>query len=137
MTGPAPDNTHDEPIADLARLWACARATEQAAAAIATRPAVDADLRWSHAAGHLGEAADELQRSRPDIARLADIPPLSTRIRDLPLPEATHVLLAAIVDGLHDFDIDQVGVLPDDLVAAGTAAYWLGMAHHALTGRLP
>ena len=137
MTGPTPDTGHGAPVADLAQLWACARATQQAAAAIATRPDVDADLRWSQAAGHLGEAADELQRSQPDVARLADIPPLAAEVHDLPLPEATEVVLASIVAGLHDFDIDQIGLLPTDLVAAGTAAYWLGMAHHALAGRLP
>jgi len=137
MAGPTPDIGHDTFAADLAQLWACARATQQAAAAIATRADVDDDLRWTQTAGHLGEAADELQRARPDIARLADFPPLAAQIRDLPLEQATEVFLAVIVAGLHDFNVDNTGLLPGDLLAAGTAAYWLGMAHHALTGRLP
>src|SRR5450631_2486117 len=99
-----PDQTladNGGPVADLAQLWACARAGQQAAAAIATRAGVDDDLRWTDAAGHFGEAADELQRSRPDVARLADIPPLTAEVHDLPLPEATEVVLASIVAGLH------------------------------------
>jgi len=46
----------------LARLWAVARATQQAAATIAVRPGADNDLRFTTAAGHCGEAADEIQR---------------------------------------------------------------------------
>ena len=137
MTGPTHDTGAAAPVAHLAQLWAAARAAQQAAAEIATRPDVDNDLGWTHAAGHLGEAADELQRARPEIARFAEIPALAAQIRDLPLPEATEVFLAWIVAGLHDFDVDDTALQPSDLLAAGTAAYWFGMAHHALTGQLP
>jgi hypothetical protein len=137
MTGPSQDPGAAAPVAHLAQLWAAARAAQQAAAEIATRPDVDNDLGWTHAAGHLGEAADELQRARPEIARFAEIPALAAQIRDLPLPEATGVFLASIVAGLHDFDVDDSALQPSDLLAAGTAAYWFGMAHHVLTGQLP
>jgi hypothetical protein len=118
-------------------MWATARAGQQAAAEMATRPGVDNDLGWTQAAGHLGEAADELQRARPDAVRGAEIPALAAQIRDLPPPEATEVLLASIVAGLHDFDVDDSALQPSGLLAAGTAAYWFGMAYHALTGQLP
>ena len=137
MTGPTRDTGASAPVAHLGELWAAARAAQQAAAEIATRPDVDNDLGWTHAAGHLGEAADELQRARPEIARFAEIPALAAQIRDLPLPQATDVFLAWIVAGLHDFDVDDTALQPSDLLAAGTAAYWFGMAHHALTGQLP
>ena len=73
----------------------------------------------------------------PMLPACAEIPALAAQIRDLPLPEATEVLLASIVAGLHDFDVDDTALQPSDLLAAGTAAYWFGMAHHALTGQLP
>src|ERR1019366_7600505 len=114
MTGPTHDTGAAAPVAHLAQLWATARAGQQAAAEIATRPGVDNDLGWTHAAGHLGEAADELQRARPEIARFAEIPALATQIRDLPLPEATEVFLASIVAGLHDFDVDATDLQPSD-----------------------
>ena len=137
MTGPTRDTGAAAPAAHLARLWAAARTGQEAAAEISTRPDVDNDLGWTHAAGHLGEAADELQRAYPEIARFAEIPALAAQIRDLSLPEATEVFLASIVAGLRDFDVDDTALQPSDLLAAGTAAYWFGMAHHALTGQLP
>jgi hypothetical protein len=137
MTGPTQGTGAAAPVDHLVQLWAAARAAQQAAAGIATRPTVGNDLGWTHAAGHLGEAADELQRARLEIARFAEIPALAAQIRDLPLPEATEVFLASIVAGLRDFDVDDTALQPSDLLAAGTAAYWFGMAHHALTGRLP
>lgn len=137
MTGPTQDTGAAVPVAHLARLWAAACAGQQAAAEIATRPGVDNDLGWTQAAGHLGEAADELQRAHPDVARVAEVPALAAQICDLPLSEATEVLLASIVAELHDFDVDDAALQPSDLLAAGTAAYWFGMAHHALTGQLP
>ena len=137
MTGPTHHTGAAAPVAHLAQMWATARAGQEAAAGISTRPDVDNDLGWTHAAGHLGEAADELQRAYPEIARFAEIPALATQIRDLPLPEATAVFLAWIVAGLHAFDVDDADLQPSDLLAAGTAAYWFGMAHHALTGQLP
>jgi hypothetical protein len=137
MTGPTRDKGAAAPVAHLVQLWAAARAGQAAAAEISTRPGVDNDLAWTHSAGHLGEAADELQRARPEIAGFAEIPALAAQIRDLPLPEATEVFLAWIVAGLHAFDVDDADLEPSDLLAAGTAAYWFGMAHHALTGRLP
>jgi hypothetical protein len=137
MTGPTRDTGAAVPVAHLVQMWAAACAGQEAAAEIATRPDVDNDLGWTHAAGHLGEAADELQRAYPDIASVVEIPALAARIRDLPLPEATGTFLAWIVAGLHAFDVDDTALQPSDLLAAGTAAYWFGMAHHALTGQLP
>jgi hypothetical protein len=137
MTGPTRDSRGAPAVSHLAQLWAAARAGQEAAAEISTRPEVDKELGWTHAAGHLGEAADELQRAYPEIARLAEIPALAAQIRDLPLPRATEVFLAWIVTGLHDFDVDDTDLQPSDLLTAGTAAYWFGMAHHALTGQLP
>ena len=137
MTGPTRDTGAVPTVSHLAQLWAAARAGQEAAAEISTRPDVDNDLGWTHAAGHLGEAADELQRAYPEIARFAEIPALAAQIRDLPLPESTAVFLGWIVAGLHDFDVDDTALQPSDLLAAGTAAYWFGIAHHALTGQLP
>ena len=53
----------NRPTAELARLWADAVALQRAAAAIAVRPSADDDLRLTTAAGHCGEAADEIQRT--------------------------------------------------------------------------
>jgi hypothetical protein len=137
MTGPTRGTDAAELSAHLVQLWAAARAGQEAAAELATRPDVDNDLGWSQAAGHLGEAADELQRTRPGIAGFAEIPALAAQIRDFPLPEATEVFLASIVAGLRNFDADDTALQPSDLLAAGSAAYWFGMAHHVLTGQLP
>ena len=137
MPDQTPPADNAVPFADLAQLWACARAGQQAAATIATRAGADDDLRWTEAAGHLGEAADEVQRGQPDVTRLTDIPALAADVASLPLEEATELLLAAIVGGLHAFDVDNPALSPEDLLAAGTAAHWLGLAHYALAGRLP
>jgi hypothetical protein len=121
----------------LAQLWASARATQQAAAELATRRGVDDDLRFTNAAGHCGEAADELHRHRPDIAQAADIPALVEHLQRLPAREAADRLLTAIAACINDFDVDEPGLQPLDILAAGAAAYWLAMAHHAISGQLP
>ena len=52
------------------------------------------------------------------------------------MSEATEHLLAAIAAVVHDFDIDNPALLPIDVLTAGSAATWLGLAHHAMRGRL-
>jgi hypothetical protein len=126
-----------EPSGQLAQLWAGARAAQQAAALIATRPGADDDLRFSTAAGHCGEAADELHRAYADIAEIVDIPPLDAHLKDLPTKEATSRLLVAIATCITNFDVDEPRLRPVDMLVAGTAASWLAMAHHAISGRLP
>jgi hypothetical protein len=126
-----------EPSGELARLWAGARAAQQAAAAIATQPGADDDLRFSTAAGHCGEAADEIQRVYPDIVEFADVPRLAEDIEWLSTVEATEHFLATIAAVVHDFDVDSPGLLSTDMLAAGSAANWLGLAHHRISGRLP
>lgn len=125
------------PIDALAQLWATARATQQAAAELATRRGVDDDLRFTNAAGHCGEAADELHRHRPDIAQAADIPALAEHLQRFPAREAADRLLAAVAACINDFDVDEPGLQPLDILAAGAAAYWLAMAHHAISDQLP
>jgi hypothetical protein len=125
------------PTDAVAQLWASARATQQAAAELATRPGIDADLRVTNAAGHCGEAADELHRHRPDIAQAADIPALAEHLQRLPAREAADRLLTAIAACINDFDVDEPGLQPLDILAAGVAAYWLAMAHHAISDQLP
>jgi predicted DNA-binding transcriptional regulator AlpA len=93
-----------EPSGALAEMRACARATQQAAAWIATRPGADHDLRFSAAAGHGGEAADELHRAHPDIYEHADIPTLAAQLHGLPTSTATDRLLAAIATCIGDLD---------------------------------
>jgi hypothetical protein len=130
-------STIKRPTGSLVRLWADAVALQHGAAAIAIRPGVDDDLRFTTAAGHCGEAADEIQRAYPDIAQLGDVPALAAQVEHLATGEATEHLLAAIADVIHDFDVDDPGLLPIDMLAAGSAATWLGMAHYAISGRLP
>ncbi len=125
------------PAASLVRLWADAVALQHAAAAIAVRRGVDGDLRFTTAAGHFGEAADEIQRIYPNIAELGDVPALAAQVEHLATVEATEHLLAAIAAVIRDFDVDDPGLLPTDMLAAGSAATWLGLAHHAISGRLP
>ena len=127
----------ERPTAKLAGLRADAVAMQQAAAAIAVRPGADDDLRFTTAAGHCGEAADEIQRAYPDVFRLVGVPTLADDFARLSTLEATKRLLAAIATVIHDFDIDNPGLLPTDLLAAGSAATWLALAHHAISGRLP
>ncbi len=127
----------ERPTAKLARLWAVAVAMQQAAAAIAIRPGADDDLRFSTAAGHCGEAADEIQRAYPDVFRIVAVPALAAQIEHLATADATEHLLAAIATFVQDFDLDNPGLGPTDLLAAGSAATWLGFAHHAISDRLP
>jgi hypothetical protein len=125
------------PTAKLAGLWADAVAMQQAAAAIAVRPGADDDLRFTTAAGHCGEAADEIQRAYPDVFRIVTVPPLAAQVEQLATADATEHLVAAIAAVVHDFDVDNPGLLPTDMLAAGSAATWLGLAHHAISGRPP
>jgi len=125
------------PTDAVAQLWASARATQQAAAQLAIRRGVDDDLRFTNAAGHCGEAADELHRHRPDIAQAAAIPALAAHLECLPAREAADQLLAAIAACINDFDVDDRGLRPLDMLAASTATYWLAMAHHAISNQLP
>jgi hypothetical protein len=127
----------ERPTAKLARLWAVAVAMQQAAAAIAIRPGADDDLRFTAAAGHCGEAADEIQRAYPDVVRIVAVPALAEQFARLSTMDATKRLLAAIAAVVHDFDLDNPGLAPTDLLAAGSAATWLGLAHHAISDRLP
>ena len=126
-----------QPTASLVGLWADAVALQQAAAAIAVRPGVDDDLRFTTAAGHCGEAADEIQRVYPNIAQLGDVPALAAQVEHLATVEATEHLLAATAAVIHDFDVDDPGLLPTDVLTAGSTATWLGLAHHVMSGRLP
>jgi hypothetical protein len=127
----------ERPTAKLAGLWADAVAMQQAAAAIAVRPGVDDDLRFTTAAGHCGEAADEIQRAYHDVFRIVAVPALAEHFARLSTLEATERLLAAIAAVVHDFDLDNLGLAPIDLLTAGSAATWLGLAHRAISGRLP
>jgi hypothetical protein len=127
----------ERPTAKLAGLWADAVAMQQAATAIAVRPGADDDLRFTTAAGHCGEAADEIQRAYPDVLRIVAVPALAEHFARLSTVEATERLLAAIAAVVHDFDLDNPGLAPTDLLAAGSAATWLGLAHRAISGRLP
>jgi hypothetical protein len=125
------------PTAKLARLWADAVAIQRAAAAIAVRPGADDKLRLTTAAGHCGEAADEIQRAYPDVSRIVGVPALVDDFARLSTVETTERVLAAIAAVVHDFDVDNPGLLPTDMLAAGSAATWLGLAHYAMSGRLP
>jgi hypothetical protein len=130
-------STGKRPTASLVALWAAAVAMQQAATAAAIGPGADDDPRFTAAAGHCGEAADEIQRFHPNIAQLADLPALAAQDGHLARVEATDHLLAAIAAAVHDFDVENPDLLPTDLLAAGSAAIWLGLAHHAISGRLP
>ena len=134
MVGNGASNVNG-PTAELARLWADAVAIQQAAAAIAVRPGADDDLRFTTAAGHCGEAADEIQRAYPDVFRIVAVPALAEHFARLSTVEATERLLAAIAAVFHDFDVDNPGLLPIDMLAAGSAATWLGLAHDSMSGR--
>lgn len=130
-------STSKQPTASLVALWAAAAAVQQVAAAVAVRPGADDDLRFTAAAGHCGQAADEIQRCYPNIAQLADMLAATAEVEHLATLEATDHLLAAIAGAVHDFDVDDPGLLPTDALAAGSAATWLGLAHHAISGLLP
>lgn len=126
-----------EPSGELAQLWAGARAAQQAAALIAERPGADGDLRFITAAARCGEACDELHRVCPGIADFVGTPALAAHVECLPATEAARWLLAAIRSCIFDFDLEAPGLRPVEMLAAGTAATWLGLAHHAICGRLP
>jgi hypothetical protein len=130
-------STIKQPTASVVALWAAAVAVQQAVAAIAIRPGADDGLQFAAAAGHCGEAADEIQRVYPHIAQFAEVPALAAQIARLTTVEATDRLLAGIAGFVHGFDVDNPGLRPTDLLAAGSAAMWLGLAHHAISSRLP
>ena len=125
------------PVIGLARLWAAARATQQAAARIAVRPGADDDLRFTTAAGHCGEAADEIQRLYPHVFTFVAVPTLADDLDRLSTTDAGERLLDTIAGALDDFDIGSPDLNPRDVLAAGSATSWLALAHHALTDRLP
>jgi len=110
---------------------------QRAAAAIAIRPCTDDDLRFTTAAGHCGEAADEIQRAFPDVFRIVGVPALAEDVARLSTVQAAERLLAAIAAAIHDFDLDDPGLLPTDMLTAGSAATWLGLAHYVVSGRMP
>ena len=53
------------------------------------------------------------------------------------MEQATGRLLAAISNCLASVDANDDRWTPTELVAVGTAASWLAMAHHAISGQLP
>lgn len=128
-------NAASIPPPAIARLWAFARAGQQVAASIATRPRADDDLRWSTAAGHFGEAADELQRARPDVIG-ADIPPLASELALVSLDQARRTLAAAIGAAFDAVDPYAPALDAREALAVGEAATWLALAQAALVGRL-
>lgn len=65
------------------------------------------------------------------------MPALAAQVERLATAEGTDNLLAAIAAAVHDFDVGNPGLLPTEMLAAGTPATWLGLAHHAISGRLP
>jgi hypothetical protein len=126
-----------QPDVRLARLWAVARATQEAAAVIAVRSGADDDLRFTTAAGHCGEAADEIERLCPHVLRFAAVPTLADDLDRLSTSAAAGQLLDAIAGALGDFDIGSSDLSPRAVLAAGSAAGWLALAHHAISGRPP
>ena len=121
----------------VTELWATARGAEVAAAALAARRGFDNDLRFTVAASHCGEAADELQRVHSEIGDTANFRGYAVDFRVAPIDEATGALLVVLAEAIASFDIDDPRLTPTDLLAAGTAATWLAMAYHAISGRLP
>ncbi|HEY5312103.1 MAG TPA: hypothetical protein VIK18_06270, partial [Pirellulales bacterium] len=119
----------------LELLWGRASAAGYAAAALACRPDADDDLALTNASAALGEAADELQRIRPNVIASAQALDLAAVISPLTLEEARRRLVAAIGSALADIHIDP-SMSATETLAIGMAADLLGIAHHALTGRL-
>ena len=119
----------------LELLWGRASAAGYAAAALACRPDADDDLALTNAAAALGEAADELQRTRPNVIATAQSLDLDAVLTRLNLDEARQRLVAAIGAALADIHIDPSASATETL-SIGMAADLLGIAHHALTGRL-
>ncbi|MGH3266305.1 MAG: hypothetical protein ACRDNS_30420 [Trebonia sp.] len=114
-----------------------ARATQQAAARIAVRPGADNDLRFTTAAGHCGEAADEIQRLYPHVFTCVAVPTLADDLDRLSTCDAGERLLDTIAGAFGDFDLDSPDLSPRAVLAAGSAASWLALAHHVIGGRLP
>ena len=119
------------------RLWAVAHSTEFASTTLAARRGLDGDLRFTVAASHCAEAADGLQRVHRDIGDAVNIWGDSVDFRLAPIDDATDALLAALADGIASFAVDDPGLTPSDVMAAGTAVTWLAMAYYAISGRLP
>jgi hypothetical protein len=71
------------------------------------------------------------------VFRVVDVRPLAAQVEHLATVDATEHLLKTIAAALHDFDVDNPGLLPIGMLAAGSAATWLGLAHYAISGRLP
>jgi hypothetical protein len=124
------------PAGALASLWAAARALQHAAASIAVRPGADTNLRYTTAAMHCGEAADELQRDCDAVATL-DVGALGASAEGLPLAAASGILLAGIVTALRAVDLDDPRLRPRDQLAAATAGTWLALAHYAIRDQMP
>ena len=119
----------------LELLWGRASAAGYAAAALACRPDADDDLALTNASAALGEAADELQRTRPNVIATAQSLDLDAVLSRLNLDEARQRLVAAIGAALADIRIEPSAPATETL-SIGMAADLLGVAHHALTGRL-
>ena len=119
----------------LELLWARASAAGHAAAALACRPDADDDLALTNASAALGEAADELQRIRPNVIASAQALDLAAVISPLTLEEARRRLVTAIGSALADIHIDP-SMSATETLAIGMAADLIGVAHYALTGRL-
>jgi hypothetical protein len=119
----------------LELLWARASAAGYAAAALACRPNADDDLALTNAAAALGEAADELQRTRPNVVTTAQSLDLTAVLSPLNLDEARQRLVAAISAALADIHL-RPSLPATETLSIGMAADLFGVAHHALTGRL-
>jgi hypothetical protein len=119
----------------LTRLWACAWSCEAAAASLATRPDAADDPTLITAAVHLGEAAGDLQRAHPDVAAVA-MPDVEVEIGQLPIAQAKAKLATAIHAALRDIP-DDLDAPPAHMLAVGSAATSMALAHHVLTGQLP
>lgn len=102
------------------------------------RPAgADDDLRFTIAAGHCGEAADEIQRLYPHVFMFVAVPTLADDLDRLSTYDARERLLDTIAGALGDLDIGSPELTPRAVLAVGSAASWLGLAHHAISGQLP
>jgi hypothetical protein len=104
---------------------------------LAARPGADDDLRFTTAAGHCGEAADEIQRFYPQVLTVLAVPALTDHLDRLPTHDASGRLLGAIATALDEFDPTSADLSPRAMLAAGSAASWLALAHHAISRQLP
>jgi hypothetical protein len=73
----------------------------------------------------------------PTCSGSSRVPALAAQVEHRATVDAAERLLAAIAAVIDDFDADNPGLLPTDMLAAGSAATWLGLAHYAMSGRLP